>query len=145
MSKGQRRTSTEVAIGKLLVVAHIRPADAGGLDLDLKLACRGLFETSGFLYDRLEIWATRICLRGTRTNLRSRAPCSTLAVTVAGLEERVRDSNETGTSSAVAEGAILYKVAALISLVNKKEYEYIDRAVEVGGICAVRGGHLCQL
>jgi len=66
-------------------------------------------------------------------------------VTVAGLEERVRDSNETGTSSAVAEGAILYKVAALISLVNKKEYEYIDRAVEVGGICAVRGGHLCQL
>ena len=49
MSKGQRRTSTEVAIGKLLVVAHIRPADAGGLDLDLKLACRRLFETSGFL------------------------------------------------------------------------------------------------
>lgn len=52
MSKGQRRTSTEVAIGKLLIITHIRPADAGGLDLDLKLACRGLFETSGFLYDR---------------------------------------------------------------------------------------------
>jgi hypothetical protein len=51
MSKGQRRTSTEVAIGELLIVAHIRPADAGGLDLDLKLACRGLLETSGFLYD----------------------------------------------------------------------------------------------
>jgi hypothetical protein len=49
MSKGQRRAGTEVAVGKLLVVAHIRPADAGRLDLDLKLACRGLLETSGFL------------------------------------------------------------------------------------------------
>jgi hypothetical protein len=38
MSKGQRRASTKVAVGKLLVVAHIGAADAGGLDLDLKLA-----------------------------------------------------------------------------------------------------------
>lgn len=49
MSKGQRSTSTQVAIGKLLVIAHIRSADSGGLDLDLKLACRGLLEASGFL------------------------------------------------------------------------------------------------
>ena len=49
MSKGQRRASTEVAVGKLLVVAHIRPADAGGFDLDLKLAYGWLLETSGFL------------------------------------------------------------------------------------------------
>jgi len=52
--------------------------------------------------------ATCMCLCGKRTSLRSRAPCSTLAVTVAGLEDRVQDSNDTGNSTAVAAGAIVY-------------------------------------
>jgi hypothetical protein len=37
MSKRQRCTGTEVAVGELLVVAHIGATDASGLNLDLKL------------------------------------------------------------------------------------------------------------
>ncbi len=107
MSEGQRRASAKVAVGKLLVVAHIRTTYAGGLDLDLKLATRGWFQGSGFLFFGEDFWAIRICSCGKRTSLKSRAPCNTLAEVVGGFEERLGDSNNTGISSAVAEGAIL--------------------------------------
>jgi hypothetical protein len=49
MPKRERSAGTKVAVGELLVVAYIRPAYAGRLNLDLKLACRRFFETSSFL------------------------------------------------------------------------------------------------
>jgi hypothetical protein len=49
MSKGQRRASAKVTVGKFLVVAHIGTADAGGLDLNLKLAKGWWFDGPGFL------------------------------------------------------------------------------------------------
>lgn len=49
MAKRQRSTSTEVAVGKLLVVAHVTATDAGTLDLNLELPCRRFLDTSGFL------------------------------------------------------------------------------------------------
>jgi len=49
MPKRQRRASTEVAVGELLVIADIRSAYAGRLNLDLKLAGRRFFDASGFL------------------------------------------------------------------------------------------------
>lgn len=49
MPKGQRSAGAEVAIGKFLVIAHIRSAYAGGLNLDLKFACGRFFDISVLL------------------------------------------------------------------------------------------------
>jgi len=49
MTKGQWRTSTEVAVGKLLIIAYIRSADSSRLDFYLKLANRRFFDCSCFL------------------------------------------------------------------------------------------------
>jgi hypothetical protein len=53
VAEGERHAGAEVAIGKLLVVADIRPADAGCVDGNLKLATAGFLNTPAFLERRL--------------------------------------------------------------------------------------------
>jgi hypothetical protein len=83
-----------------------------------------------------------MCLCRKRTSLRSRGPCSTLAlalaVTVGGFAERMRDS---GTSSAVAEGAILYIRSRRRYLKSRKRnLSTHRRALEKLGGFLQRGG-----
>jgi hypothetical protein len=53
VAEGERHAGAEVAIGKLLVVADIRPADACCVDSNLKLATAGFLDTPAFLKRRL--------------------------------------------------------------------------------------------
>jgi hypothetical protein len=53
VAEGERHAGAEVAIGKLLVVADIRPADACCVDGNLKLATAGFLNAPAFLRRRL--------------------------------------------------------------------------------------------
>jgi hypothetical protein len=113
MPKRERSASTEVAVGELLVVAYIRSAYAGRLNLDLKLAGRRFFDASGFLM----IGQTKIRLMYSApegeifislTVRRSPAPCRTLAW-IDGFKGKPwadDTGTNTGSASAEAEGAI---------------------------------------
>jgi hypothetical protein len=79
VAERERHARAEVAIGELLVVADIRPADAGGVDGNLKLADAGVLNCPAFLTWWLverSRWRGKLLARETRRakNNTKRAP-----------------------------------------------------------------------
>jgi hypothetical protein len=151
MPKRERSASTEVAVGELLVVAYIRSAYAGRLNLDLKLAGRRFFDASDFLM----IGQTKIRLMysAPEREISSHLPCGGRLRHAEHLPGLMASRGNRGLMIQVPTPVVrqrkrkepfFSKNFALVSIVSKAKFvgEKLEEAPHVGvpHIHSLRGG-----